>query len=582
MPVTAFAQVPPPPAPPVAPPASPPTPAAPPSPAQAQAEIAAGDKATRTKDFAGALTHYQASQQAVPSARAEMGVADALYSLGRAGEAYDTYNDVQTTYGPKLGPIEKGLVTKRLKELAAKTGWLYIHVSEAGAQVTVDGTSLGTTPAVPALVRVAVGTHDVKVDKPGFVSFDGKAEVPADGKATVEATMTASATQGHIVVHATGDTLRVLVDGVDVGATPWEGDLAPGPHQIAGRSGNATAEAQTVNVAAGARVAVDLVSSAISAHLNVQTSDGKGIIYVDGVIKGEGSFQGDVLPGSHTISVSRDGYKRFETTVTLAEKQTWGQTVTLEAEAGAGSGAGEAVRAYEGLYGGFGLAGAFGVGGMGTSLETSCGNLGASACSTPGPIGGAAFGYVGYTFDPVGFELMLGGIVDEAKQTGAPTTSGGLVPAATPARVEDFSFLRFGAIGAVRARVAFQSRLLRGTLAAGFGLSYRSMVMERDATASDGSNRSDKYVPGGVGYLSPGISAEGALQVRLSPTVAVQVGLMMWADNAGSSTVVPASTQQHALTNGSQTPAPIPTPAYTLASGPQVILGPFLGMHFGP
>ena len=36
-----------------------------------------------------------------------MGAADALYHLGRAGEAYEAYNDVQRTYGPKLGGAEK-------------------------------------------------------------------------------------------------------------------------------------------------------------------------------------------------------------------------------------------------------------------------------------------------------------------------------------------------------------------------------------------------------------------------------------------------------------------------------------------
>ena len=87
-------------------------------------QIAAGDKAARAKDFAGALTHYQAANQAEPSARAEMGVADALYNLGKLGESYETYADVEQTYGPKLSAAEKALVAKRMKEMAPKTGWL--------------------------------------------------------------------------------------------------------------------------------------------------------------------------------------------------------------------------------------------------------------------------------------------------------------------------------------------------------------------------------------------------------------------------------------------------------------------------
>ena len=61
------------------------------------------------------LVGHLTAQQTVASSRAEMGVADAFYNLGRLGEAYDTYTDVQNTYAGKLGPVEKGLVTKRLK-----------------------------------------------------------------------------------------------------------------------------------------------------------------------------------------------------------------------------------------------------------------------------------------------------------------------------------------------------------------------------------------------------------------------------------------------------------------------------------
>ncbi len=559
-----------------------PAPAAPAagSTAAATAAIAAGDKATRGKDFATALTQYQAAQQTVPSARAEMGVADAFYNLGRLGESYDTYNDVQTTYGAKLGAIEKGLVGKRLKELATKTGYLSIRVNQDGAEVDVDTKLFGTSP-VPALVRVVSGTHAVHIAKAGFVPFDGNAEVAADGKAVVDATLAPLATQGHLVVHSTGpDPLRVLVDGVDVGATPWEGDVPPGTHSITGRSSSSTASGQTVDVTVGSRTAIDLVASDTAAHVSVTTSDGKGVIYLDGVVKGEGTFKGDVAPGPHSVVVSRDGYQRFEKTLTLAEQQTWAETVTLSQTPSANAGTGEADHPYNGLYGGFGLAGMFGVGGMGTELETNCTTLGAATCNTPNAIGGGAFGYLGYTWDPVGFELVIAGMADQAKQSATFLATPGsstntISPAANPARTEDFSFLRIGVMGAIRARVAFQSHLLRGTISAGPGLSYRLMQMERDATATQSGKALDKYVPDPVGYVSPGISADASLQIRLSPATAIAVGVTFWADNASiaGNNASPPSPGHNPL---------IPTPGYNIASGPQVYIGPFVGMHFGP
>jgi hypothetical protein len=110
--------------------------------------------------------------------------------------------------------------------------------------------------------------------------------------------------------------------------------------------------------------------------------------------------------------------------------------------------------------------------------------------------------------------------------------------------------------------------------------------MERKTTATDGSNRSDVFSPtqnNSVSYLSPAITVEGALQFRVTPTVAIAVGLLMWADNASiwGNNSTPASAPRTVLASG-QLPALIPTPEYHLATGPQVFLGPFLGTQFGP
>ena len=388
----------------------------------------------------------------------------------------------------------------------------------------------------------------------------------------------------------------MIIDGVDLGATPWEGDLPAGTHEIAGRSSNAVAAAQTVNVAVGDRLAVDLVSSATAAHLQVRLSDGKGSIYIDGALKGPAAgggnaspdFVGDVAPGSHSIVVERDGYERFEKTVTLAERETWAETVTLKPAQAATSSAVAPERAYEGLYGGFGLVGLFGVGGQGTDLDTNCDGLSASSCGTGQPIGGGAFGYVGWTWDPVGFELMLAGSGDTLTETAHFTSSGATTtsPLALPPRDEKFVYARAGGILALRVRASTQGRLIRATVAGGVGLSYKMLWMARTTTTTDGTNRSDVFSPtsgDSVAYISPAITLEGAVHFRVTPTVALAVGMVMWADNANmaGSNSTPAGPDR-LVGGGSGPPAPIPSPEYHLATGPQVFLGPFLGMQFGP
>jgi len=395
-----------------------------------------------------------------------------------------------------------------------------------------------------------------------------------------------SPTQGHIVVRLAGggEPLRVIVDGTDVGATPWEGDLPPGTHQIAGRSSTAAAAPQSIDVTAGSRTAVDLVASPIQAHLQVRTSDGKGAIFVDGAARGDGAFAGDVPPGTHSVVVARDGYERFEKTMSLAEQQTWAETVTLKPLAGGGAtgSVGGAERAFEGIYGGFGLMGGFGVGGAGTELDTSCSTLGASSCDTPSPVGVGAFGYLGWTWNPVGFELFLVGLYDQHEETAHFTGAALALPASLPPRDEAFTFLRAGGGAAVRARASFQNAFARGTVAGGVGVSYRQLFMKRDATATDPSLGTEHYVPGSVSYISPAVSVEGAVQWRMSPTLSLALGLQLWADTAGSSTSVPPATGEVLVNRSTNQFTPIPTPGYHLASGPQAFLLPYLGMQFGP
>ncbi len=109
--------------------------------------------------------------------------------------------------------------------------------------------------------------------------------------------------------------------------------------------------------------------------------------------------------------------------------------------------------------------------------------------------------------------------------------------------------------------------------------------MKRSAAASDDSGRVDSYSPGSVTYFSPALSLEAAVHFRLNPAFAVSIGAEFWADNAsaGGTNTTPPSTG-HALLNPA-TPAtavPIPTPQYHQATGPQVLLGPFIGLQFGP
>jgi hypothetical protein len=551
-------------------------------PAVAKSHLAAADKAARAKDWKTALSEYDAAAAAAPSAQAAEGSASAHYELKQTGEAYDAYEQLLKTYGSALG-ARRAAVEARLKELAAATGVLSLRVNEPGAAVSLDGAPLGTTP-VAAVIRVGVGSHKIGVAKEGFAPVEKTAEVLPNAKAIVEVTLARESNLGHLVVkEAAGAPVRVVIDGVDVGAAPFETDVEPGPHEVMLRSATMASAPQKLDVTRGKAAEVVLTATAATAHLEVLTSDRQGIIFLDGKPVAEGSFVADVSVGPHAIAVTREGFERFQKTLTLADKQTAVETVTLRRpqEAVAG-GAIEHERSFDGVYGGFGIAPLFEPGGNGNEVESRCDGLGATSCAQSSPVGVGVSGWIGYAWHPVGLEVFLAGMYDQA----SPSATFDGVPregqnplAASVARTEDFTFIRFGAMAALRARVSFQSSRVRGSLAAGFGVSVKDMLFERKAQTADGMKNT--YVDkSGRTYVSPALSIDGSIALRLTPSVALALGALAWIETAGDDVRAAGSKNEYIGGNGAA--APIPTPPYRLAQGTQFFLGPYVGMQFGP
>jgi hypothetical protein len=582
MPRAGFAQAPP--TPPVA--ATPTAPAsgtAPANPATAKASLAAADKAAKSKDWTGALAQYQAAMSAQASSQALEGIANAQYALKMQGEAYDSYDRYLKDYGTAIGTHAKGQAQARLKELSLLTGYVSIRVNEAGADVVLDGKSLGQSP-VAALIRVGAGPHKVDVTKAGFAPATKTPNITGNGKEIVDIQLAHEATTGHLVVkETTGQAVRVLVDGSDVGAAPLDLEIAPGPHEVVLRSSTLASPPQQVTVNKGESAQVEMAAVAASAHLEVTTSDRKGIIFLDGKPVAEGAFTGDVAIGPHLVAVTRDGYERYEKKVSLADKQSLSETVTLKLPEAQGAITDASFRSFDGIYGGLGAMALFEPAGEANELDTNCKQLAATSCSASPPVGGGLMGWVGYAWHPFGIEGFLAGEYDQA--TPSATFVGPSTPLENPLavgqpRVEQFAFLRLGGIAAIRARISAQTTRVRFSFAAGFGISVKDLLLERSATSNSGGQNA--YVDkSGHTYVSPALASDLSVALRVSPTMAVALGAILWFETAGSD-VTSASSGSQYLAGGSTPATPIPTPSYHLATGAQTFIGPYIGLQFGP
>jgi hypothetical protein len=553
--------------------------------AAAQKHVVSGEKAALKGDWTTALASFEAADQASPSANTAKRVAKALYELKRVMAAHDAYVKLLEDYDNSLFAQDKKVAAKRVEELAGKIGSLGIRVSETGATVSVDGKPVGTSPVTTA-VRVLAGKHSIKVDKGGFAVFTKEVNVAGGATLTVDVSLQAESTAGKIAVAVEdGKALNVFIDGADVGAAPYEGALTPGEHTIEGRSDTLRAAAVRVTIKTGELEDVKLVATARGGNLEVRIDGGKGVISVDGEEVGAGGYEGELSAGEHTLKVTLDGHETFNKEVTITLGKVHVETVTLRKSA-AGQVAEEDLAddawRFDGLYGGLQLIGMFAPAGSGNTLDRSCDTTGASSCDGGTPLGGGIGGYIGYAFAPVGLELLVLGAGDVVQPLASfdGVTGTEINPlVAQPAREEEFVIGRFGGGGAFRLRLLWPIDMFRVTTAIGAGLAYRQLLLARDTVAASGAESS--ISDDGKGYLSGVLSFELAGQVLIGDTTALAVGFNLWLEHAGDDLKTQPDPDVLLLKDG-DIPMPQATPAYDMASGTQVFLGPFVGMQFGP
>jgi len=388
--------------------------------------------------------------------------------------------------------------------------------------------------------------------------------------------------KGTVSVTVKGEhKLKVVLDGEEVGPAPYEGELSVGTHTVRGTSATHTAAEQTIEIAEGKIATVELVAKPRDAKFEIRIAGEKGTIIVDGVEKGTGAFAGELSPGEHTVRVVRNGFDPFVKTFDLEPGQAYAETVTLHRSVDDKAVEDDAeVYSFDGLYGGLSLGAIFSPTGSGNSPETSCDALGATSCDGGLPTGANLAGYIGYAIRPMGIELYLNALADltQPSATFDGVTGSEINPlVASPAREESFQVLRIGGGGAVRARLLIPIDFFHFSAAAGVGLSYRHLLVKREVAAEDGG--ANEYADD-VGYLSPALSGELAGQFHVSRSTSLAVGLQVWLETAGDTTVT--EPDPDAVLIGGPLPQPVATPSYDVAAGAQFFLGPYLGLQFGP
>jgi hypothetical protein len=194
-----------------------------------------------------------------------------------------------------------------------------------GAQVLIDGSSIGITPVRD--YEVNEGTHTIVLKKDGYNDVSDTVNVVKGDNVTRQYTLTKAVTETTVSITSTPDGARVYIDGNDAGNTPLTGyRLSIGQHSIKvtkdgynDYNGTFAVSEQDVNKTISIALTKKAQSSYVvtTGRLYVNSSPTGADVYLNGKFKGNTPQTFTLDPGTYTVKISKDGYVPYTQTINV-------------------------------------------------------------------------------------------------------------------------------------------------------------------------------------------------------------------------------------------------------------------------
>ena len=208
-------------------------------------------------------------------------------------------------------PRDRDLSIKLDLPVGAGTGSrLTLTSTPGGATVTLDGKEVGPTPWS---AEIRPGNHQVAVNAPGYLKEERTVQVQANRDSDVTFALNRAPGPGKLHVDTEPPESVVSVDGKQVGASPFTGEVAPGEHQLEVSNEGYKTIAQQLQLDPGQQLSFKLVLQKAQKGqvppLIAVASDPQGAqLYVDGKLVGPTPVKVRSTPGPHEIKLALEGY----------------------------------------------------------------------------------------------------------------------------------------------------------------------------------------------------------------------------------------------------------------------------------
>jgi|GEM_PF-1424381 hypothetical protein len=280
---------------------------------EAKAAYDAGRLLYGDGDFAGALVKLQAAYDMAQDPRLLWNMAACEKGMRHYAKVVVLVRKYLASGGDVIAEEDRKEAQDLLDAIESFTVGLSIGVSEADAQIAIDGEPVGTAP-LPGPITVDIGTRLIEVKKPGFVPFSQNVPVGGSKDASLAVKLVAEVHEGELTVNAPR-TATILIDGKRVGVGHLVATLSSGGHTLRVEAPGMRSYQSEVMVQDREKRGVDVVLEALAAPLSTPREPAGplhdmelGLRMGFGVMKTKARGQNDSAYRSETVNFIPIGF----------------------------------------------------------------------------------------------------------------------------------------------------------------------------------------------------------------------------------------------------------------------------------
>lgn len=199
--------------------------------AEARTHFQTGVQHYQAGRFTEAIAEFQTAHRLFASPTILFNLAQAFRSDGQLSSAITTFRRY-VSENPRITPTQRDDIEGVIREIEATRAVLSFEVEPAGAEISLDGRVLGTSP-LPRGIEVISGSHEIAITLALHEPNSQTINVHAHERRLFQTNLHPVDLNARLVVNVQPAEAEITLDGAPVGHGTYDQHVLPGPHQLA-------------------------------------------------------------------------------------------------------------------------------------------------------------------------------------------------------------------------------------------------------------------------------------------------------------------------------------------------------------